>query len=130
MKVLKFWSIISVITLTPSSEEYGPNYESGQITIAFSPGNEDSHTTVKGGVVLGAYPSARYYGIKSVSQNHGWSLAYHRFGVIWKTGKKIYELNYYSRLVLYYKSEKKFTNVINILFTFSSRYDLKPKLTY
>ncbi|CAH1105312.1 unnamed protein product [Psylliodes chrysocephalus] len=85
--------IYPIITLTPSSEEYGPNYESGQITIAFSPGNEDSHTTVKGGVVLGAYPSARYYGIKSVSQNHGWSLAYHRFGVIWKTDNIVLTVN-------------------------------------
>lgn len=73
-----------ILTLNPVHEEYGPDYESGQIRIAFSPGNDNYNQHVYGGIVLGPTTSARNYGMRQVTRHVGWSSEFHRFGVIWK----------------------------------------------
>ncbi|XP_056629844.1 uncharacterized protein LOC130440605 [Diorhabda sublineata] len=82
-----------ILTLNPVYEEYGPDYESGQIRIAFSPGNENYNELLYGGVVLGPTISARDYGMRQTTRNMGWSNEFHRFGVTWKEDEIILTVN-------------------------------------
>lgn len=70
--------------LTPSTNAYGPDYDSGSIRIAFLPGNADISKTLSGGCILGASKAARAYGIKSITSNRAWSDTYHKFTIKWK----------------------------------------------
>ncbi|XP_057667244.1 uncharacterized protein LOC130900563 [Diorhabda carinulata] len=82
-----------ILTLNPVYEEYGPDYESGQIRIAFSPGNENYNELLYGGIVLGPTISARDYGMRQTTRNMGWSNEFHRFGVTWKEDEIILTVN-------------------------------------
>ncbi|XP_018563525.1 beta-1,3-glucan-binding protein-like [Anoplophora glabripennis] len=71
--------------LNPLYEEYGSNYESGQIRIAFAPGNDKLNQVLHGGVILGASNAAREAGMKSVrTRDKNWSDEFHKFVVTWK----------------------------------------------
>ncbi|KAG5881370.1 hypothetical protein JTB14_005197 [Gonioctena quinquepunctata] len=70
--------------LNPLNEIYGPHYESGQIRIAFSPGNLNQNHVLHGGVVLGSNPSARTYGDRTNERRDYWSDDFHTFSVEWK----------------------------------------------
>ncbi|CAG9855841.1 unnamed protein product [Phyllotreta striolata] len=73
------------IYLNPLHSVYGhSNYESGQIRIAFSPGNSDQNKLLQGGVVLGQSNAARDYGIKKVEAFENWSDDFHKFVVNWQ----------------------------------------------
>ena len=65
--------------LNPENSEYGPNYESGQIRIAFLAGNEKYNKNLQGGVILGSKPLARKFGMKTTSNQASWSNEYHKF---------------------------------------------------
>lgn len=73
--------------LNPEREEYGPNYESGQIRIAFAPGNLNENSVLHGGVILGGNPAARDYGDSVFQMNKLWSDDFHKFTLVWKPGK-------------------------------------------
>ncbi|XP_044256880.1 beta-1,3-glucan-binding protein-like [Tribolium madens] len=71
--------------LNPVNEEYGPDYASGQIRIAYLPGNKAMARKLYGGCVLGSSPAARNYALKKIEKNEGsWSDDYHKFTAIWK----------------------------------------------
>ncbi|KAJ8944326.1 hypothetical protein NQ318_016133 [Aromia moschata] len=70
--------------LNSDNDDYGLDYDSGQIRIAYAPGNEDLSKILEGGVILGSSIAARKYGIKTIEKHTSWANEYHRFGVIWK----------------------------------------------
>lgn len=77
--------------LNSLNEHYGPDYQSGQIRIAFVPGNKNLGRTLSGGVILGDSKAARSYGIRKSDQKLDWSRQFNRFGVIWREGKLFYQ---------------------------------------
>ncbi|XP_018563524.1 beta-1,3-glucan-binding protein-like [Anoplophora glabripennis] len=70
--------------LNSANEDYGPGYGSGQIRIAFAPGNSDLNQMLQGGIILGDSVAAKSYGMKTVQKQTGWSNEYHTFKVTWK----------------------------------------------
>lgn len=80
---------VSELYLNPKSEEYGENYQSGQIRIAFLPGNSEMSKVMYGGVILGASNSGRSYGMKTIRKTNGWSNEFHRFIIEWSDGMYI-----------------------------------------
>lgn len=72
--------------LNSVNDDYGTGYDSGQIRIAFSPGNSESNKVLEGGVILGDSPAARIYGMKSIKRQSDWSNGFHTFKLTWKTG--------------------------------------------
>ncbi|KAJ8944325.1 hypothetical protein NQ318_016132 [Aromia moschata] len=72
--------------LNPVNEEYGPGYESGQIRIAFVPGNPELNRVLKGGIILGLTQAAKNYGMKSVDSANSWNDDFHKYVVDWKPG--------------------------------------------
>ncbi|KAJ8930602.1 hypothetical protein NQ314_016572 [Rhamnusium bicolor] len=70
--------------LNSVNDDYGLNYDSGQIRIAFTPGNANLNTKLEGGIILGSNAASRSYGIKSVEKRTSWTNEYHRFGLNWK----------------------------------------------
>lgn len=76
------------IFLNPKKREYGRGYESGQIRIAFLPGNSHKSTKLYGGVILGSSLGGRSYAMKSVDAPTGsWSDDFHDFTVKWEPEK-------------------------------------------
>ncbi|XP_063910734.1 beta-1,3-glucan-binding protein-like [Zophobas morio] len=71
--------------LNPLNEPYGPDYASGQIRIAFLPGNEQLNRNLRGGCILGSSQAGRNYGMKTIKKNTGtWGDDFHVFTVVWK----------------------------------------------
>nr|XP_008191497.1 PREDICTED: beta-1,3-glucan-binding protein isoform X2 [Tribolium castaneum] len=71
--------------LNPVSEEYGSDYASGQIRVAFLPGNQAMAQQLYGGCVLGPTTAARNYALKVIRKTDGlWSDDYHKFTAVWK----------------------------------------------
>lgn len=71
--------------LNPLSEEYGPNYESGQMRIAFAPGNSQLNNVLSGGIILGSNVAGRSYGTKTMeNQQKSWGDDFHNFTITWK----------------------------------------------
>nr|XP_023017871.1 beta-1,3-glucan-binding protein-like [Leptinotarsa decemlineata] len=70
--------------LNSVNEEYGSGYDSGQIRVAFTEGNEGSDNVLRGGVILGSSTSARSFGMNSIEKSKRWSNEFHRFAVTWK----------------------------------------------
>lgn len=73
--------------LNPVNEGYGPGYDSGQIRIAFVPGNENLNKILSGGILLGQSKAARNYGIRKLTKETNWSRQFHRFIVTWTKGE-------------------------------------------
>lgn len=72
--------------LNSVNDNYGPNYDSGQIRIAFTSGNADSNKILHGGLILGSTTAARSYGMKTIEKHTSWCDEFHRFAVNWKPG--------------------------------------------
>nr|XP_023017872.1 beta-1,3-glucan-binding protein-like isoform X1 [Leptinotarsa decemlineata] len=70
--------------LTPLSEIYGSNLQSGQIRVAFVAGNLNENHILHGGITLGATPAARAYGDRTTERRSHWSDDFHTFTVNWK----------------------------------------------
>ncbi|XP_063910735.1 beta-1,3-glucan-binding protein-like [Zophobas morio] len=71
--------------LNPLNEPYGPDYASGQIRIAFLPGNEHLNKNLQGGCILGSSQAGRNYGMKTIKTDTGtWGDDFHVFTLIWK----------------------------------------------
>ncbi|XP_044766626.1 beta-1,3-glucan-binding protein-like isoform X2 [Coccinella septempunctata] len=79
--------------LNPKREEYGGNYQSGQIRIAFLPGNSEFSKVVYGGCILGESNSGRSYGMKTFRRTSSWSNGFHRFAVEWSNEKITLSVN-------------------------------------
>lgn len=73
--------------MNPLNEQYGPGYESGQIRIAFVPGNVNLNRVLSGGIILGQSKAAKNYGIRKSTKQTDWSGQFHRFGVTWGPGE-------------------------------------------
>lgn len=75
------------IYLQPKVFGYGPDYDSGEIRIAFSPGNEVVGRELHGGVILGTSTEGRHYGIKKTNAANGlWSDEFHTYQLQWGPG--------------------------------------------
>ncbi|KAF7268732.1 hypothetical protein GWI33_018085 [Rhynchophorus ferrugineus] len=70
--------------LNPEKEIYGPNYESGQIRIAYSAGNNMFNRRLEGGAILGNKAAARNYAIKVSDRNSPWADQFHTYTVLWE----------------------------------------------
>lgn len=72
--------------LQPKKSEYGLGYDSGQIRIAFCPGNENLGKELQAGIILGTSPEGRNFGIRKINneENVDWSDHYHTFQISWK----------------------------------------------
>ncbi|KAG5881365.1 hypothetical protein JTB14_005192 [Gonioctena quinquepunctata] len=70
--------------LNSLNEEYGPGYDSGQIRVAFAPGNSEEDKVLQGGIVLGSSVPARKYGIKTIERTNRWGTEFHKFAITWK----------------------------------------------
>ncbi|XP_045462189.1 uncharacterized protein LOC123672218 [Harmonia axyridis] len=79
--------------LNPKNEEYGENFQSGQIRIAFLPGNSEFSKVVYGGCILGTSNGGRTYGMKTIRRTNSWSDDFHRFGVEWSNEKITLSVN-------------------------------------
>ncbi|KAJ8930601.1 hypothetical protein NQ314_016571 [Rhamnusium bicolor] len=75
------------LLLNSLNEEYGPNYESGQIRIAFTAGNSEMNKILKGGIILGSQNVARNYGLKNIERHRTWCDDFHKFVINWKPGE-------------------------------------------
>ncbi|KAK9891864.1 hypothetical protein WA026_017352 [Henosepilachna vigintioctopunctata] len=73
--------------LNPKDEEYGSFYQSGQIRVAFLPGNTELSKTVYGGCVLGVSNEGRNYAMRSSRKGSSWSDTFHTFTVEWSSDK-------------------------------------------
>lgn len=76
--------------LNPVDEYYGPGYQSGQIRIAFVPGNPSWNRTLSGGIILGNSKEARIYGIRVSPDVLDWSNTFNTFGVTWRPGNNTF----------------------------------------
>uniref|UniRef100_A0A6P7GA73 Beta-1,3-glucan-binding protein-like n=1 Tax=Diabrotica virgifera virgifera TaxID=50390 RepID=A0A6P7GA73_DIAVI len=73
------------IYLTPANEKYGLKSQSGQIRIAFTPGNSDLNHVLHGGLTIGRSVAATNYFDKTIeSKMSSWSDDFHTFRVDWK----------------------------------------------
>lgn len=78
----------SELYLTPKKYEYGTeDYASGQIRIAFVPGNADLCKKLQGGVILGTSDEARKYGLRESISETNWNDDFHIFTAIWRPGR-------------------------------------------
>jgi len=71
------------ISLRPKSHFYGSGHNSGEIKIAFLPGNAASSKHLSGGVILGESVNGRSYGIKTIRSERHWNDDFHVFVVEW-----------------------------------------------
>lgn len=72
--------------LQPKELAYGENYDSGQMRIAFAPGNEDLGKQLAAGAVLSPSEDGRTYGMRySQSEDH-WGNAFHTYILKWEPG--------------------------------------------
>lgn len=78
--------MFSELYLTPVNEHYGPGYQSGQIRIAFVPGNKNSSRQLMGGVILGDSKAARTFGMRKYKKVLDWSNTFNEFGIKWTPG--------------------------------------------
>ncbi|XP_018335441.1 beta-1,3-glucan-binding protein [Agrilus planipennis] len=69
--------------LNSKNEEYGRLYESGQIRIAFSPGNRNSNSDLSAGCILGDSVAARNYGMRRLHKEPGWCNDFHVYEMKW-----------------------------------------------
>ncbi|CAH0546478.1 unnamed protein product [Brassicogethes aeneus] len=76
------------IFLNPATEEYGADYLSGQIRVAFATGNMP--TKLQGGVIFSENEKGRSYGIKT-KKNHKRTV--HNYGVTWTPDKITFTLD-------------------------------------
>ncbi|KAF7268731.1 hypothetical protein GWI33_018084 [Rhynchophorus ferrugineus] len=70
--------------LNSESEIYGPNYESGQIRIAFSAGNNMFNRRLEGGAILGGKTAARNYATKIWDGKSPWADEFHIYTALWE----------------------------------------------
>ncbi|KAI4470287.1 glycosyl hydrolase-related [Holotrichia oblita] len=71
--------------LTPKKFEYGSlEYSSGEIRIAFVPGNANLDKELQAGIMLGSSDEAREFGLRKVKNEISWNKDFHIFSVIWK----------------------------------------------
>lgn len=79
--------IYPIITLEPRSFEYGLHYDSGEIRIAFAPGNENLGKDLASGVVLSGTEEGRTYGVRYSQGEEHWGSAFHTYVMKWTPGK-------------------------------------------
>jgi len=73
--------------LNALSDEYGSEYDSGQLTVAFLPGNADKSKELSGGCVLGFEPAARSYAMKKSRSVKKWNDDFHVYSLTWSPEK-------------------------------------------
>lgn len=80
----------------PKDSEYGRDYESGKIQIAYARGNRALQTekgenidskVLSAGFVLESNGPLRKFGIHSKSSETAWCDDFHLYSLIWKPGK-------------------------------------------
>ncbi|CAG9766869.1 unnamed protein product [Ceutorhynchus assimilis] len=69
--------------LNSENEEYGRYYDSGQIRIAFTNGNQGDNQQIQGGVILGPETQQRKFAMKSIHNTKSWTEDFHNFTVLW-----------------------------------------------
>ncbi|KAL3274986.1 hypothetical protein HHI36_019760 [Cryptolaemus montrouzieri] len=79
--------------LNPKNSEYGDYYSSGQIRIAFIPGNSVFSKVLYGGCILGASNGGRSHGMRSIRRVNGWSRTFNRYTVEWSDEKITLSVN-------------------------------------
>lgn len=72
--------------LNPKNQEYGPDYQSGQIRVAFTQGNADESNKLYGGCILGTTPEARKYAMRVSNKEGSWCDDYHTYKLRWSNG--------------------------------------------
>lgn len=73
--------------MTPRKYRYGPGYQSGDIKIAFLPGNTNLSNVLYGGITLGHKPEARKYGLRHILKfEEDWNDDFHVYSMKWKQG--------------------------------------------
>lgn len=81
--------LISELFLESRDKPYGPGYQSGEIRVAFSPGNTDASNTLFGGCVIGNSTEARKYGLRNTRRDESWCNGFHVYTVRWTNGMVI-----------------------------------------
>lgn len=75
--------------LQPKDLAYGEkNYESGQMRIAFAPGNDDLGKTLSGGAILSSAEEGRTSWMKFTEGDDHWGDAFHTYVLKWTPGNK------------------------------------------
>lgn len=78
--------LITELILRPKSYVYGPGHSSGEIKIAFMPGNKNMSSRLYGGIAFGDSDKARAYGLKYISSQNVFNDDFHIFTCIWTPG--------------------------------------------
>lgn len=74
--------------LVPKNQEYGLLFhKSGEIVVAFLPGNDGLRRKLYGGVILGHTDRARTYAMYSTQEDKDWSDDFHVYTVKWESCK-------------------------------------------
>lgn len=66
--------------------EYGPQYDSGQMRVAFTPGNDDLGKDLAGGVILSNSDEGRRFGLRYSQNEEHWGNGFHTYVLKWKPG--------------------------------------------
>lgn len=74
------------MVLRPKDSAYGRHYDSGEMKIAFVPGNDDLGKDLAAGVTLSSSEDGRTYGIRHYQDEEHWGNAFHTYGLKWKPG--------------------------------------------
>lgn len=82
------------LVLNPKENSYGPDYQSGQIRIAFTPGNTDISKKLYGGCILGSSPEARKFAIREMVTDRSWCDDFHIYRIRWTNGNYLKEFLY------------------------------------
>lgn len=79
--------VISEFYLNPKNQEYGPDYQSGQIRVAFTQGNSEESKILSGGCILGSTSEARKYAMRTSNNENGWCDDFHTYKIRWSNGE-------------------------------------------
>lgn len=91
-----------VLFLQPKNSKYGYHYDSGQMRIAFAPGNEDLGKELSGGVILGPSDEGRRYGMRYSQGEEHWGNAFHTYVLKWKEGWSLHNLILATNYLIFY----------------------------
>lgn len=80
------YSKLSELYLDSRDKLYGPGYQSGQIRIAFTAGNDDAANSLFGGCILGNSSEARKFGIRKTRKDESWCNGFHVYTARWTNG--------------------------------------------
>lgn len=72
--------------LIPRHHEYGLEYDSGQMRVAYLPGNADLGKKLYGGVILGSTAAARSHYMSFIEGQTNWNNDFHVYQLKWTAG--------------------------------------------